>query len=485
MTRRDPAAVGSDVAAPGGAPTSETAARPALEAVPRRAWLALATVAAAYMLISINVTGTNIAFPSIEQTFSSTPRTTLAWALSGYSIVLASFMVMGGRLADQLGRRRIFNTGLAIFLVGSLLCAVSPVAALFIAGRVIQGFGGALLVPSSLALVLPDFPPSRRTSAVATWAATGSLGAAAAPSLSAVIVDLTSWRVVYLLSVPVVAAVALAGPRLLRDSGVTTERQAMDLIGIPMGTAAIGLLALGIIEGPRWGWGSPQILAAFGGVAILAPLFVLRSLRHPAPLLNLRLFKNRAVWSANLANIFMAMMGLSIWLVWPLFLTQIWGYSLLSAGLAITPGPVCSAFVGFTAGRLADRHGPRILISVGSVFPILAMLWMVWRFGPEPHYVTVFLPATILFSLGFGLTFSPLNGAALRGVDPSAFGEVNATFNTVRNLGGGLGVAIVVALLGNEQPIPFERFDHTFFAMAFLGIVPVVVIGLFYPKGTG
>ena len=113
------------------------------------------------------------------------------------------------------------------------------------------------------------------------------------------------------------------------------------------------------------------------------------------------------------------------------------------------------------------------------------MLWMVWRFGPEPHYVTVFLPATILFSLGFGFTFSPLNGAALRGVDPAAFGEVNATFNTVRNLGGGLGVAIVVALLGNAQPIPFERFDHTFYAMAFLGVVPVVVIGLFYPKGPG
>ena len=289
MKQREPSAVGTE---PGRSPTpagSHPTPRPMLEAVPRRAWLALATVAVAYMLISINVTGTNIAFPSIEQTFSSTPRTTLAWALSGYSIVLASFMVMGGRLADQLGRRRIFNTGLAIFLVGSLLCAGSPVASLFIAGRVVQGFGGALLVPSSLALVLPDFPPSRRTSAVATWAATGSLGAAAAPSLSAVIVDLTSWRVVYLLSVPVVAAVALAGPRLLRDSGVTAERQAMDLIGIPMGTAAIGLLALGIIEGPRWGWASPQILAAFGGVAVLAPLFVVRSLRHPAPLLNLRL----------------------------------------------------------------------------------------------------------------------------------------------------------------------------------------------------
>ena len=459
-------------------------ARPALEPVPRRTWWALATVASAFMLTSINLTGTNIAFPSIEQTFASTPRTTLAWSLSGYSIVLASFMVMGGRLADQWGRRRIFTSGVLIFLAGSLLCAAAPWAEVFIAGRVVQGFGGALMVPSSLALVLPDFPASRRTSAVAAWAASGSVGAAIAPGLSAVIVDLTSWRVVYLLAVPVVVAVLIAGPRLLHDSQPRAASQQLDWLGVPIGTAAIGLLALAIIQGPRWGWTSRGIVSCLVAVAVLAPLFVFRSLRHPAPLMNLRIFKARTVWSANLANVFMSMMGLSIWLVWPLFLTQIWGYSLLQAGLAITPGPVCSAGVGLLAGRLADRHGPRLLISVGSVFPILSLLWMVWRFGPEAHYFTTFLPATVLFSLGFGLTFSPLNGAALRGVDPSAFGEANATFNTVRNLGGGLGVAMVVALLGNAQPIPFARFDHTFFAMAFLGIVPVVVVGLFYPRGT-
>ncbi len=456
--------------------------RDGLEAVPRRTWWALAVVASAFMLTSINVTGTNIAFPSIEQDFSSTPRTTLAWALSGYSISLASFMVLGGRLADQLGRRRIFNLGVLVFLAGSLLCAAAPLAELFIAGRVVQGLGGALMVPSSLALVLPLFPASRRTSAVATWAATGSAGAALAPSVSAVVVELSSWRVVYLLTVPVVVMVLVVGPRLLVESRSAATTGRIDLLGIPLGTGAIMLLALAIIQGPRWGWTSGAIVGCLVGVALLFPLFVVRSLRHPAPLLNLRIFKVRTVWSANLANVFMSMMGLSIWLVWPLFLTQIWGYSLLKAGVAITPGPVASAVVGVAAGRLADRHGPRLLITFGSVFPILSLLWMVWRFGPEPHYLTGFLPATILFSMGFGLTFSPLNAAALRGVNPDAFGEANATFNTVRNLGGGLGIAMVVALLGNSQPIPFERYDHTFFAMAFLGIVPVVVVGLFYPR---
>lgn len=455
-----------------------------LEAVPARAWWALATAASAFMLTSINVTGTNIAFPSIEAEFSDTARSTLAWALSGYGIVLASFMVLGGRIADRTGRRRVFFIGLGVFLVGSLGCAAAPAAWAFIAGRVVQGLGGALLVPSSLAMVLPLFPASRRTSAVATWAASGSVGAAIAPSLSAFVVDLTSWRFVYLLAVPVIVAVAFAGPRLLAESSdPSSTGTRLDLLGVPVGTAAIGLLALSIIQGPSWGWLGAGTLAALGGAAVLFPLFIVRSLRHPAPLLDLRMFKVRTVWSANLANVFMSMMGLSIWLVWPLFLTQIWGYSLLEAGLAITPGPVCSAFVGVLAGRLADRHGPRVLIAVGSVFPILSMLWMVWRFGPEHHYFSVFLPATVLFSLGFGLTFSPLNGAALRGVEPAVFGQVNAAFNTVRNLGGALGVAIVVALLGNARPIPFARFDHTFFAMAFLGLVPPLVIALFYPRG--
>jgi NTE family protein len=281
----------------------------------------------------------------------------------------------------------------------------------------------------------------------------------------------------------VILAVLVATPRLLEESRGPTTDARLDVLGVAMGTAAIGLLALGIVEGHGWGWTSPQVLGCFLGALVLGPLFVWRSLHHPAPLLNLGLFRVRAVWSANLANVFMAMMGLSIWLVWPLFLTQIWGYSLLQAGLAITPGPVCSAFIGVLAGRLADRHGPRVLISVGSLFPILVMLWMAWRFGPEPDYLFTFLPANVLFAVGFGLTFSPLNGAALRGVAPESFGEVNAAFNTVRNLGGGLGVAIVVALLGNGRPIPFERFDRTYFALAFLGAVPAVVIALFYPRG--
>ncbi|MDH4143808.1 MAG: MFS transporter [Acidimicrobiia bacterium] len=453
-----------------------------LERVPAASWWALAVAASAFTIISINVTGTNIAFAEIQKTFTTTSRATLSWALSGYNIALASFMVLGGRLADGLGRRRVFFAGVWVFLVGSLACFAAPVGLAFVAGRIVQGLGGALVVPSSLALVLPEFPASRRTSAVAVWTASGSTGAAVAPSLSAFVVDAFGWRVVYLLSVPIALGALVAGRRLLRESRAASSAQRMDLLGMPMGTVAIGLVAFAIVEGPKWGWLSPGIAASLIAAAVLFPAFVLRSLRHPAPLMNLRIFRVRTVWTANVANVFMSMMGLSIWLVWPLFLTGIWGYSLVEAGLAITPGPICSAVSGVLAGRLADRHGPRLLIGVGSLFPAFVMIWMALRFGPEPHYWSVFFPAVTMFGLGFGLTFSPLNGAALKGVDAGAFGEVNAAFNTVRNLAGGLGVAIVVALLGENDPIPFANFDRVYYVMAFLSALPALVIAFGYPR---
>lgn len=468
--------------ATGSAAQKAAGARSSSDVVDRRAWLALATAALAFSLTQINSTGTNIAFPSIEETFSSASRTTLSWALSGYSIVLATFMVAGGRLGDLFGRRRIFFGGLAVFMGGSLICATAPHALVFVAGRVVQGLGGALIVPASLALVLPLFPTSRRTSAVAAWASTGSVGSAVAPSLSALIVDAAGWRAVYLMGVPVALVIFFVGRRLLTESVRQTNKTRPDLVGMPIGTLAIGLLALAITQGPKWGWASVGTLGSLVGAALLFPLFVVRSLRHPEPLLNLRIFRARTVWSANLANLVMSMMGLSVWFVWPLFMTGIWKYSLLKAGMAITPGPICSATTSLVAGRIADRHGPRELIAVGSLLPIFTMVWLATRLGTTPQYWTEIFPAVCAFGMGFGLTFSPLNGAALAGIDGAALGEVNAAFNTIRNLGGGLGVAVVVALLGNARPIPFESFNRVYVVMAFLAAVPALVIAALYPR---
>lgn len=453
-----------------------------LEAVPARSWLALALAALTFMVISITMTGTNIAFPAITEEFSGSSRSTLSWALSGYSIALATFMVPAGRLSDRRGRRRIFFAGVWIFLFSSLVCVVSPNALVFVLARIVQGVGGSLTVPTSLALVLPAFPIGRRASAVAAWTASGTIGAAIAPSLSATIVEQFGWRYIYLIAVPVAAVVLIWGRGLLPEGQVDSQGERLDFVGFPMGTLAIGLLALVIVQASSWGWGHPAIVVSAVGVAVLLPLFVVRSLRHPAPLLDLRVFATRQVWTVTAAGLFFSMLGASTWIVWPLFLTQIWDYSLVKAGLAITPAPICASTFGLLGGYLADRFGRGPLIRFGSFFPLASMLVMALRWEAEPNYLTAFLPGIVLFGTGFGLTFSSLNAAALEGHGEQMFGEINAGFNTVRNLAAGLGVAAAVAILGDRDAIAFDRFDRFFFVFALFGALPAIIINGFYPR---
>jgi MFS family permease len=269
---------------------------------------------------------------------------------------------------------------------------------------------------------------------------------------------------------------------LLSESEPIVDGKKLDLIGFPLGTIAIGLIAFVIVQSPRLGWSHTAIVVPMAGVICLLPVFVMRSLRHPAPLLDLRVFCARPVWTVTLAGLIFSMLGASTWVVWPLFLTEVWDYSLVQAGLAITPAPICASGFGLLSGYLADRFGRRPLIAFGTLFPIAAMLTMALRWGAEPNYLTGFLPAILLFGTGFGLTFSSLNAAALDGQPEAMFGEVNAGFNTVRNLASGLGVAAAVAILGDADNIPFERFDRFFFVFALFAAAPAIVINGFYPR---
>lgn len=454
-----------------------------LESVPGRSWAALALAALAYTVVSLTLTATNIAFPAIEDTFADSSRATLSWSLSGYSIALATFMVPAGRLSDRTGRRRVFFAGVWIYLIASLACALAPTAPIFVAGRIVQGLGGSLTIPTSLALVLPDFPPARRASAVAVWTASGTIGAAIAPTLAAAIVSSIGWRWVYVIALPIAVALLTVGRTLLKESDPQGGDERLDYIGFPMGTVAIGLIAFIIVQVPRWGWTHPSVVGCAVGVAVLLPLFVYRSLRHPAPLLDLRIFRKPQLWSVSIANLVLSMLGASTWLVWPLFLIEIWDFSLVRAGLGITPGPVCASAFGLLSGWLADRYGRLPLIRYGPLCNLAAMLIMAQAIGEEPSYWTTFFPAVALFGTGFGLAFSSLNAAALDGQPEEMFGEVNGGFNTIRNLAGGLGVAATIAILGDTDQIGFDRFDRFFFVFALFAAIPALAINLFYPRG--
>lgn len=455
----------------------------------RLAWWSLAAAASASTVISFNLTGTNIAFSAIQASFPGTGRTALSWAVSGYLISVAALLVLAGRLGDRLGRRTVFLSGLGVFVVGSILAAVAPEAWALIAGRVVQGVGGAMLLPTSLSMVLPLFPDGRRASAVAIWSAASSIGGFVAPSVSAVIVDVIHWRALYLVCIPILTVSGLMVVRLVEvDRPVRTDIR-LDMVGVPVGTMAVGVAMLVVVQGPRWGWASSGVLTAIAVAVVFATVFVSRSLRHPAPMIDFSMFRARTVWSANLTNVFLSTVGLSIWWLWPQFLQKIWNYSILEAGLAISPGPVMSATFAIVGGRIADRHGARGVVAIGSLCPTLAVGWMLLFLEPDGSYWTDMFPAVTMMGMGFGLSYSPLNTAALVGVPSAHFGQANAVFTMLRTLGGAIGVAIAVAMLG-DRTLGSEAdrlelvgaFDRAFLVLGSSALFGAVVFRFAFPS---
>lgn len=413
-----------------------------------RAWRALGVGAAGFILFGFNSTATNLAFGAIADTFADASESLVSWVASGYFIASAAFLPLGGRLADRLGRRRVFNAGLLGFALFAVISAVAPNIWVLIAGRTGQAAAGALVIPASLAMALPDFPAARRSSAVATWAAAGPLASALAPSIAAGLLQVSSWRWVYFLSAPFAMVVFAASLHFVSRSRADDDPGRLDLIGTVVATASIALIIVGISQSTSWGIASPTTIGVLIFAAALAVYFVRRSSHHPTPLINLTLFRIPEVAVANLANLFISVTSLSIWLVWPLWLGRVWGYSTSRIGLAITVGPICAGLATLAGGRLADRYGQRWLMIIGTAITTVAVLWSVFMLGPEPDYVRGFLPTIMGFGLGWGISNPSMNSWALGRVPQSVFGEVNASFNTIRNLGGAIGVSTAVTIVG-------------------------------------
>lgn len=261
----------------------------AAAAVPRRAWAVLAISAAGVFVVFLDATVVNIAFPALSADFPETTRAGLSWVLNAYAVVFGALLVTTGRLADDRGRKRVFLSGMVVFGIGSALCALAPSVGPLVGFRAVQAVGAALLVPASLALLLPEFPASRRAGAVGLWGAAGGVAAAVGPTLGALLVEGPGWRWVFWINVPLCVVAILVGRRLLRESRGSTTPGPIDLIGVQLVTAVFGLLSLGMVQGGEWGWGSVRVVGAFVLAAALVTLLVVRALRHPHPVLPVRL----------------------------------------------------------------------------------------------------------------------------------------------------------------------------------------------------
>jgi EmrB/QacA subfamily drug resistance transporter len=448
-------------------------------------WRVLIVVSAAVFMASLDLFIVNIAFPAIERDFGGTSLASLSWILNAYAIVFAALLVPAGRTADRLGRKRSFIAGLALFTAASALCAAAPNVELLVGARVLQAVGAASVFPTSLALLLPEFPPAERRKAVSIWAAIGAVAAAAGPPIGGLLVQ-AGWQLVFLVNVPIGLVVLVLAARTLTEAREPAGTPRPDLAGAALLTAAIGTLTLGIVKSGDWGWGATQTIALLLAAAVLLGAFWVRANRHPAPIVEPALLRRRSFALANAGALLFFMAFGAMLLASVLFLTQVWHESVLRAGLQIAPGPAMAAIFAVPGAILAGRVGERVTGAAGALLFALGGVWWVARIGATPDYAGSFLPGMMIGGAGVGLVIPSLTSAATSSLPASRFATGSAIISMSRQIGVALGVAVLIALIGTPSAADaVDRFKdgYTFLsvaaiaaaiAMAFIGRIGAV-----------
>ncbi|MDG1366579.1 MAG: MFS transporter [Acidimicrobiales bacterium] len=437
-------------------------------------WVAFAMCSAAMYLTTLDLSVVNVAFPNILNDFGIS-RADASWIVTIYNIFFASLLVVAGKTADSIGRRRMFRIGVALFSIGSLGAAIAPSLGPLIVARAVQGAGGAILTPATLGLLIAAFPLERRTQVVAMWGGAGALGVASGPSLGALVISLSDWRAAFWINLPLCAILLAISGRFLSESPRSPSEQRPDYGGASLITLALAALALGISQSEVWGPTDVRTLGCIaGGLAVVAA-FVRRQKTHPEPIVDLALFESRSFTIANFSGLAFfagfAAMGLNN----VLFLREAWGYDILTAGLLTAAAPVVVAICAPFSGRLAHRHGFRPFVVMGPLIIAGFMVLFTALFESERQPV-LFLILYSILAIGVG-AFIPVNTAAAMAELPadrlSVGGAVN---NTFRQVGSVLGIAALVAVLGD--PTGHEELVDSFHRGWYLIAGTMVLAGL-------
>jgi EmrB/QacA subfamily drug resistance transporter len=448
----------------------------------RRVTAVVGVLSLAVFMSSLDLFIVNLAFPYISRQYPGTSLSSLSWVLNAYTIVFAAVLVPAGRWADRIGRRRLFAAGLALFSFGSVLCGLAPGVAALIAARVIQAAGAGAMVPASLSLLLAAVPAPARPKALGTWSALGALGAALGPVIGGALVQV-DWRWVFWINVPVGVAAVVLAVRVVPESKDPNVSGRPDLLGAGLLAASVGLVALALVKAPEWGWGSASFLGLLAASLASGWAMVYRSRRHHSPVIELELLRSRT-FSGSFAASILYYAGFGAFVLSSVeFLTGVWHYSAVEAGLAIAPGPLMVLpFARLVAPRLTARlGGPGRVAVIGCFVNAAAQgLWL-WQIQVEPSYAAHLLPAQLLGGAGVGLTIPSLLGAGSASLTPARFGTGSGILNTGRQVGTVLGVAGLVAILAKVSPAdPLAAFRGglvlviAFFAAA--GVVSAVLL---------
>lgn len=443
--------------------------------------MALIVTTLVFFLVVVDISAVNVAFPSIEEDFGvSTSK--LAWMLSGYNITVAALLMASGRLADSLGRKKLFIPGVAVFMLGSICCGLAQDADQLIAARVLQAIGGSIISPTAIAVVLPAFPAAKRSLAIGIAGATAGLGAVAGPAIGSILIETWSWRGIFLINVPICLTVLVLAPRLLIESKNPNATGKIDVIGAMLGTVAITSIMFAIVGTESRGITDPRVVAlAIGGIALL-PIVVQRSRTHPEPLIELSLFKQRSFSSTNAGVALYSMAFPSGFLMNSLLLQHHWDQTITTTGKALLPAPLLSAVLSPLAGRYADRIGHRWILAGGTSMIGIGYLLYFLVLGDEPHVFDHFVPISLLTGAGVGISIATWNSAALSDVAPENFGTANATVRTTQQVFYALGISVVITLLAaSDEKLP--GFRHAWLWVGGSYMASALLIALTFPAG--
>jgi EmrB/QacA subfamily drug resistance transporter len=459
-------------------------------------WILVATILGSG-IASLDATVVNVALPAIGKDFGS-GVSGLQWVVTGYLITLAALILLGGSLGDLLGRKRVFTIGVVWFSLASLLCGVALNIPMLIAARALQGVGGALLVPGSLAIIESSFAPSDRGRAIGAWSGLGGIATAIGPFAGGWLVSAVSWRLVFLLNVPLAAAVLLASRHVPESTDPRANRQ-IDVLGAALVVIGLAGSTYALISAPEPG--RSGVVAATGAIGVLALVaFVVVERRSRHPMLPLDIFASRQFTAANLVTfVIYAALGGAFFLL-AVDLQQALLFSPMAAGAALFPVTVIMLALSARAGQLAQRIGPRLPMTVGPLL-VTAGLLLMRRISPGGHYPAQVLPAIVVFGLGLALTVAPLTATVLAAADERHAGVASGINNAVARAASLFAVAVLPVLAGltgasYRHPAAFSQGFHTALlyaaggtflgaVMAFLGIRNPAPVGVPATGGMG
>jgi len=457
----------------------------------RHKWYALALLCTVQFMVVLDIAVVNVALPSI-QTDLGFSQENLQWVISAYALLFGGFLLLGGRAADLLGRRRVFLAGLVIFSAASLLSGLAWSEGALIGSRALQGFGAAIISPAALSILTTTFEegPERNT-ALGAWGAVGAFGAVAGVLLGGILTDLLSWPWIFYLNVPIGIAAFIVAPLLL-DESRDAHARSFDLPGAALVTSGLVVLVYAITQANQYGWGSAETIGLFTAALVLLVGFLAWEARSRDALMPLSIFRLRTLVGANVAGLILGTVLFAMFLMLTLYMQQVLGYSPLKTGFAYLAVAGTAILWSAVAAQLVTRVGVKPVLVTGMTF-LTAGIAFFTQVSPDGSYVSDLLPGFLVIAVGMGFSFVPISIAALAGVKESEAGLASGLINTSQQVGGALGIAALSAIATSTTTDKFatgaakataltDGFQAAFTAGAAVGIVGILV-ALFVVRG--